>query len=708
MMEQDVARLVAPEGIAVVGASEDRYYARNVLRNLVTGGFDPQRIYPVNPKRETVAGLRCYPSLASIDGLVSLAIIVTRSQVVPAVIEQAGMAGIPAAIVFADGYAEQGRAGKQRQEELAAVAERAGVSVMGPNTMGFLAPPERTNAWASGEVDATLPSGGVGWVFQSSGMLNLVLSVAEQRLLGVRAAFSVGNEVTFDAADFIAFLADDPQTFVIGALIEGATRPRRLVEALQRARDTGKPVVMLKLGRSERARRSAVAHTGRMVSSGRAWDALLRRLGVVQVRDLDELLNTVSLFDRHGPSTRVRDATKPPGVAFMTISGGDCGLLCDLAEDVELPLTALSASTHRTLQELFDKPDLLGNPLDCENLHKEDFPRFSEAVDALLADDAVDILVARMNLPVEPSDSARRLYEYLAATTHKHGKLFVVLSRANEALSSGWYTFFSGLGVPFLPAYGPALRAMSHLAHWTLNRSRWSAPDAAVVPERTVELPEGRVATWDETQKWLEAAGVPYAPAVLVHDDADLPAAAAQLGFPVAAKLVSAALPHKSDIGGVRLGIRTEAQLIAVAVEFRQQAALRGITLEGIELQAMAHGAVEMIVGVTRDASLGPMIMLGLGGVFTEIAEDVTMTPVPLTEADAAALIDRLRGARLLRGYRGQPPADVSALREVLVSLSHYVADEGGGMVGMECNPVFVGQEGEGVVAVDALVMLSS
>jgi acetyltransferase len=448
-------------------------------------------------------------------------------------------------------------------------------------------------------------------------------------------------------------------------------------------------VVTLKIGRSERARRNAVAHTGRMASSGAAWQALLERAGAVLVRDLDELLETSALFGHR------RQVSGSGGLGIATISGGDCGLLADLCEELQVPLPEVGPDTRAELVRALEKDALVGNPLDCENLRREDRSRFDAAIDALCREPAFDLVAFRMQVDPQPSRSQRELYTDLLARAAAAGRMAAVLTRSAEPLDSAWFEFCEGLGVPFLPSYRTALASIGHFLRW---RARRSPPPGAVPEEMDESEPEARTLGWAETQAWLDQAGIAYAAARLAPTPDAAADAAAELGFPVALKIVSAGLAHKTESHGVRLGLASATEVRLAA----EQMAASHPQLEGFEVQRMAGQGVEMIVGMTRDPAVGPVMLVGTGGVLAELVADVALALPPLGAADALALIDRLRGSALLRGYRGGVPAAVPALARLLSGLSGFLVERGEDVLEIDLNPVIVTPEG--AIAVDAMV----
>jgi len=693
--------LLGAEGVAILGASEARHYARSVFKNLLLLGYPRDRIFPVNPKYRAVFGLRCYPSMAALPAPVPLVVVATHRDTVAGLVSDAASMGARAAVVLADGFAEQGMEGRKLQDELAAFCIERSLALLGPNTLGFVSPSSGLGVWAGGEL-APLRPGGVALVSQSSGTLNLLLGLAGHRHIGLQSAVSVGNEAVLDAAHFIDHFAEDAKVTAIAVFLETTARPAALARALRKAYGAGKAVIMLKVGRSDRARRNVVAHTGRLASSGPAWEALLERLGVVLVEDLDELVQTVSLFANRRP------LSGQGGLGICTISGGDCSLLSDLCERLAIPLPDVGPLTHDKLVAALEKPTLLGNPLDCENLQREDQQRFEASIDAFCQDPVFDVVAYRMNLEAGPTDALRALYRDLVRRARGAGKMPVVLTRAAEPLDSAWFRFFVDDQVAFLPSYRTALAAIGHLLRWArATQERAPLPFPSAVPEH-MDAAHGSVSTlpWTATRQWLREAGIPCAPARLAQTPQEAADLAMEIGFPVAAKLVSPALPHKSEANAVRLHLATSHQVVeacrAMAAELPKRHP--DAVLEGFELQTMMSGGIEMFLGMTRDEAVGPVLLVGVGGVWAEIVRDVLLAVPPVDHADCLALLRRLRVAPLLEGYRGSPPADVPALADLMATFSRFVVQRQDELQEMDLNPVVVLPEGKGAFALDALV----
>ncbi len=708
----DLRPLYEAESVAMIGASERMNYSRKLVENLAQVGFDMERFHPVNPRYPELFGRASYPSVLDVPDSVDLALIVTGAQTVAPILRQCAEKRVQAALVLTDGFAESGADGRVLQDQIAAIAREGGIRLVGPNCFGFLSPAHGLGVWA-GDLPTRLRDGNVAAVFQSSGMLNLFLTLAAERRVGFHLATSAGNQAVLSTGDYLWHAVGDPKVEAVVAVVESIVAPDRFVAALDRAAELAKPVVVLRVGRSERGRRNALAHTGNLAGSGAAWDALLRQKGAIVVEDIDELLEATVLFSAYRPSPR----TGPEGLGLVTISGGDCSLLCDLAEREGVMLPDLTPETRATLVAELDKPTLLGNPFDVENLQRQDEDAFYRCLDAFLADTAFAFAGARLNLPTTVSPAMRKAYEYLASAAPAHGKRPVFFSRASETLADAWLDLFEELRVPLLKEYRKGLRTLRRFVDYErFLRRRAAATETLPPPLPPTELAalramvadaEGRVLGYVATERLLDAYGIRSAPARLVDCAADARTAAGELGWPVALKVASPDIPHKSDVGALALDLASDDD-VASAFERVMENARRsvpGARIEGVVVQQMVGGVAETIVGLSIDPQLGPVLMFGLGGVFVEIMRDVAFRVGPLTPAEARDLVGEVRGAALLRGARGRPRADEEALVDTLVRVSRLGSDLRDVLAELDLNPIVVLPEGRGALVVDALAV---
>lgn len=687
----DLRPLLAAESVAIVGASDRNYYTRSVFDNLRALGFPLDKVVLVNPNRPDAFGVACVPRL---DRAVDVAVVATPKVTVPGVVRELAAAGVRSCVVLSDGFAESGPDGARLQADVAKAA--GSMLLVGPNTMGVIVPGARLGLW--GAPLPPLRDGPVATVFQSSGLTNLFVQVLAERRIGLHAAVSVGNEAGLRLADHLAALVEDPAVRVIVTFVEAMSDGRALWRVLERASEVGKAVVALRVGRSERGQRNVTAHTGNLATPGAVWDALFAQTGVVTVANVDELVETTALFARS-----VDVPLRAPGVALVTISGGDCTLLADLADRVGVPL--VEPRERGLLAEIVGKPGVPGDPLDVEDLLRTDADGFHRAVDVLARDEQVGILGVRLNLPDRPTAELRDGYRRVAAIAREHGTLPVFLSRASETLDPEWHALFDELGVAFVREYEKALRAIVALLglhrRRASRRPKWTVPrlrvrDHALAPGRRTPPGAGTLSHSDAVEL-LRAFEIPFAPTEAVTSADDAVTAAARLASPVALK---ADAPHKSDLGAVRLDLADEAAVRAAFDEVASRALGRPILV-----QRMERGVAECIVGISRDEQLGPVVAVGIGGVLVEVLNDVVLRLPPVSGEDAREMISELRGAALLEGARGRDRADVDALAELIVHVSE-LASEVPRIVALDLNPVVVRRQGDGVVAVDALVVV--
>ena len=472
--DQTLAPLFEAERLAIIGASERNHYAVNIFKNLQNMGFDSSGIVPINPGRPDVFGLKAYPSILEVPGDIPLAVIAVNNKAAVSVVEEAGKKGVKAGVIFADGFAEGGEAGSKLQQELTEAAKNAGIKLLGPNCMGFVSLRAKLGIWG-GELPKNLRAGNIGCVFQSSGMMNLLMMVGAKRGFGFHVCASGGNEIILNAADYLAYQAECPEVGVIATYIEAAPKePERFVAALDRAIANGKAVLVLRAGRTERAKRNVVAHTGQLAGSAAAWDAFFQQHGAVIVNDLDDLIDTTALF----AGAKIRPDKHERGVGLITISGGDCTLLCDIADQEGVVVPELSSETQKVLVESLDKPTLLGNPLDVEDLQRINAEGFDRCLEKFFQEPKIDMVGVRLNFPATITPASEKLYRRLAELSVANDKRVFALTRATEPIAEVWHERLNSLGLTFTGDYRKSLRALGRLRKNERERAigRFSPP----------------------------------------------------------------------------------------------------------------------------------------------------------------------------------------------------------------------------------------
>ncbi len=704
----DLAPLFHPRGVAVVGASERPGAGRQVLENLLQVGYTGE-IHPVNPRYDTVLGRSCWPSLeaaaesgATVD-LVAVAL--GRDQVLP-VMEQAAAIGARGAWVFASGFAEAGPEGKRLQEDLATLCLREDIALCGPNCVGFLRP--GSMAAYSAPFSADLPAGNVGVVAQSG---SVCLALANSgRGLGYGLLVSSGNEAVLDSTDYMGHMLEDESIDVVLAFIEQFRRPARLLEVARRAGELGKPLVVLKVGRSEVAQRAALTHTGALAGSHAVHDAVFQKYGIARVDDLDELVET-------GAALSALRGRRPQGprAGVITLSGGEIGLVGDLAAGTDLEFPPWSETTADALRGHLPPYAEVGNPLDAWGSGRID-QTYPGCMAAAAQDSAVDLLVVTLDMPLGLPDAQVEQFQVVAQAavevSQRNEKPVFVLSNVAGGFEARLRNVLEHGGVPVLQGTRAGLRAVHHAV---AQRRRLLPVEAATensAGRRGQELLPGlgERGALDEhaSKRFLASYGIPSPPERLCQDVEGAVKSAEELGYPVALKGLSAELSHKTEAGAVALGLQNTQELRAAYKEMMDRLSRRSdVKVEYVLVQKMVTGAVaETVVGVSRDRDFGPVVVFGTGGTLVELLGDRALAVPPISRQEAHEMVSNTLAGKLLGGFRGSPRGDIRALVETLCSVGQLAVDWQDRVQGLDINPLLVLREGQGVMAVDALVEL--
>ena len=694
----DLRPLLYPCSVAIVGASADpAKIGYRPLRFLLDQGFQG-RIFPVNPNSPSVQGLKAYPSLTALPEVPELAVIIVSAARVPEVLTEAGRLGVRAVLVISSGFAEVGPKGRALQEQVAAIARQYNIALCGPNTVGII---NGVNGLAATFSEALIRSetvpGNVGFVSQSGAFGTVIFALARERGIGLRTYVNSGNEACLEMADYIRYLAQDPEVRVIGGYIEGIRDGQRFLAA---AREADKPLVMVKVGRSERGRRAAASHTGSIAGQDSVYDAAFRQAGVLRARDESELLDWVDAFQV------ARVLPGGPRVAIVSMSGGAGVLLSDQLSEHGLLVPELAAGTVEQLQRILPPFASAINPVDLTGQFVSNASGLTECLRAIAADPGIDAVLAFVGLGWQASEAWVQGILDVATAGEKALVVIWPLGPA-EAIGS-----LRRGGVPVFSSPGRAVSALAAMARYAVHaRCRSEAAPAPAPAPDVPPLPATGGALAEHAAKaLLSTYGVSVARGGLATNPDAAVRIAAELGGPLVLKAQAAALQHKTEAGAVRLGVRGEAA-VREAFAAVQTAALHhqpGIRLDGVLVEEMVSDAVEVIVGVTRAPPFGQMLMFGLGGIFVEVMRDVTFRLVPLTLAEAQAMIREVRGFGLLAGARGRPPADLDALAAALVSISRLAHDLGDRLDELDVNPLMVLPAGRGVRVADALLVLRS
>lgn len=697
----DLSRFLDPRGVAVVGvSSEANRIGGQALRLLTDFGYGG-KIYPVNPKYPEVKGLRCYPDLTAVPQPCDVALIAVSAQHVVGAIEQCGQAGIPFALVLSSGFSEIGDEGRALQEKLVAAARKAGVRVNGPNCLGLLNLKDGARIGFGGTSQLTsLKPGPMAMVTQSGGFGFGVVATAAYFGVGCNYAISTGNEADLTLLDWVADLIERPEVEIVVAFMEGVNDGRRLIEIGERALDLGKPILAWKVGNTPVGSQAATSHSARLTAGYELYRAAFRRGGLVEIRDVDDLVDYSKAF-----LMRKRPAGNRVGV--LTLSGGAGVLLADRCVESGLELPALADATRAKLAKTLVSFASFNNPVDATaHGYNDNFASYGEAVRIVLEDPNIDQVVARV-----PRGKAARPWSE---------KLVKVLADSPKPLILNWptapddngdvLTWLEEQGVPCILGAGRAVQALAAITEFARKQRAWQQdgrrPCTRAIERQPLDLPAGAGTLGEHRSKQLLSRyGIPVVNERLLQPAEIEALAAAPLPFPLAVKIESADIPHKTEAGAVRLGIQDLASLKQAAREVVAAAKRHqpGARIDGVLLQEMAAG-VEVIAGAVNDPYFGPTIAFGLGGVYTELLKDVTHGFAPFDAQSARAMIAGIKGAALLTGYRGRPALDVDALADTLARLSLLVADHADRIAEIDVNPLFVRESG--VVAADALIVL--
>jgi acyl-CoA synthetase (NDP forming) len=686
-----------PRAIAVVGASDDPVkIGGRPLAFLLRHGY-AGRVFPVNPSRATVQGLPAFPTIAAIPEEVDLAIVVVPAERVLGSLDEAAAKGVRAAIVFSSGFAEVGAAGRAAQARLRALAERTGLRIIGPNCQGFAHLPSRLVAtFASPFLDAGLATGPIAMVSQSGAMAGMIYEMARAAGLGLNYWVSTGNEADVQAAEILGEVVEDPETRVALTYMEDVKDAARFRAALARAHRRGVPVFVLKSGRSAVGRRAASSHTGALAGEDAVYDAVFADWGAIRCADPAELLALPQAFLHYREAGR--------RVAILSNSGGLGVLSVDLCADLGLIPAEFTEATTAVLRAALPDFAAAANPVDLTAQMLTDPAMLSRVLPALEADPGVDAIVFQIALLGAATDLTRLVSDValIARDTPKVVAVSCPQRPVVEAFRAGGVLAFDDASV--------ALRSLACLARVTERRPRWlerttaaAAPLAASRPES--RAPQPFLNEW-ESQRLLAPFGLPLVDTVFVTAATAAPDAADQLGYPVVVKICSAALPHKSDVGGVALGLPDRAAVAEACrrIETEVRARAPGAPLEGFLVQRQARGALELALGVKTDPVFGPVVLVGSGGVLIEVLRDFRLLLPPIDAGAAEEALRALRIGGLWDGVRGSAPLDLPAAVDLLRRLGEAARGLASAASEIDLNPVLVGRRGEGATILDALV----
>ncbi len=688
--------LLNPASIAILGASADLNKVNGrTLRFLLEKGYRGN-IFPVNPKYETIAGLKCYPDVAALPEAPDLAVIaVPAAQVLPSVRELSRRGG-RAAVIFSSGFAEMGAAGRKLEDDVAAAARDAGIRLCGPNCLGLINAWEQVIATFGQFAEGPTPPGLVAFVTQSGAFGTAIAALARRRALGLGYFINTGNECDVDFVQMMHAVLDDERIRVGAGYLEGVRDGIGLKVLAEHALALGKPLTLTKVGRTAAGARAAASHTGALAGTDAVFDGIIRGLGITRARNEEHMLDIVEVLG----SARLPAGR---GLGIVTQSGGAGVLMADRAEEMGLLVPELAVPTREALQNVIPAFGTTGNPVDVTGQFVADPNLLLESMRIMMADPQVHVGIVWLQLMDAHVDRLIKIFNKIKEIINKPW-IVCWVAAPDAAL-----VHLREAGIPVLRGAEPAVDAVAALVRYAEARRHWlaDAPARAALQLPKLKLPKqpGVVSSLNG-QALLAACGVQTAAAKLAQTADEAVAAAQELGYPVVLKIESPDILHKTEAKGVALNLKDAdavraayAQLVANAKQYKADARIAGVLV-----QAMAQGEVELVIGLKRDPSFGPVVMVGLGGVLIEVFKDVVFRAAPVTENEALRMLDELKSKVVLDGVRGRPAVDKAALARMVSAVSRFGAAAGPRLAELDLNPVLAGPQG--ATAVDWLMVL--
>ena len=705
---KSIHAMLHPRNIVLVGATDKPgNYAERIWNNLIKYQYQGG-LYPVNAKRETIWGVPCYKDFASLPDKPDHVLVLVPARFAVQVVRDAAAAGARSATIVTSGFSElQDDESQRLAAELQQAIRETGLAVTGPNCLGNLSAGERLFTNIDDRV-VTMEAGPVAIAGQSGAIVMAIRQALEDRGVGVGYMVTTGNEAGLETPDLMAYFAADPSVRVIVVYLEGVRNTKVFRAACKAARAAGKPVIALKLGASEGGRAAAMAHTGALAGSIETFDAISTREGVIRVRGLDELIETTECFVH-------ADLPKADRLAAVSLSGGKRGLLIDAFSSAGLNFGPLSQNASDKLAKMLGPGSIVGNPLDAGFAAVVDPSVYMQSIKTMIDDPDTDIVIIDAELPKAPHELRERNLRIVNEMAQAASKPVIYIS----AMSIGFTEFTKGLRkslphIAVMQGLDRAVGAIKSLIDYASLRKEVpevvssSSASARAMLERMLKSAKGAALDEVASKKLLKAYGIPVSKEEIAQTAAEAVKIAKKIGFPVVAKVVSADILHKSDIGGVVLNINSTADVKKAFndITARVKKLKNKPKLEGILIAQQVKAELELVVGASLDAEMGPVVLFGTGGVDIELTKDVALAGAPLDEADARELISRTKAGVKLKGYRGKPALHEASAVKAIVGLSNLMADAGTRIASIDVNPFLINTKTG--VAVDGLIVLNN
>jgi len=705
---KSIHAMLHPRNVVLVGATDKPgNYAERIWNNLIKYEYRGG-LFPINAKREAIWGVTCYKDFASLPEKPDHVLVLVPARFAVQVIRDAAAAGARSATIVTSGFSELQDEDSQRlAAELQQAVRETGMAVTGPNCLGNLSAGENMFTNIDDRI-VTMEQGRVAIAGQSGAIVMAIRQALEDRGVGVGYMVTTGNEAGLETPDLMAYFAADPSIRVIVVYLEGVRNTKAFRDACKAARAAGKPVIALKLGASEGGRAAAMAHTGALAGSIETFDAISTREGVIRVRGLDELVETTECFVH---------AAVPKGdrLAAVTLSGGKRGLLLDAFYSAGLNFAPLKKDAHDKLAKMLGPGSIVGNPLDAGFAAVVDPSVYMQSIKIMIDDPDTDIVIIDAELPKAPHELRERNLRIVNEMAGQGGKPVIYIS----AMSIGFTEFTKGLrkslpNVTVMQGMDRAVTAIKSLIDYA--KLRKEVPDilssskasARATLEKTLKNANGAALDEVASKNLLKAYGIPISKEAIAQTAAEAVKIAKKIGFPVVAKVVSAEILHKSDIGGVVLNLNSAAEVKKAFndITARVKKLKNKPKLDGILIAQQVKADLELVVGASLDAEMGPVVLFGTGGVDIELLKDVALAGAPLDAAEAKALIARTKAGVKIKGYRGKLALHEPSVVKALVGLSNLIADAGNRIASIDVNPFLINPKTG--VAVDALIVLNN
>ena len=701
-----IARLLEPKSIAVIGATQDtRKIGGRLLNNLMRHGFRG-KVYPVNPKYPSIGDNKCFADIKSLPGVTDVALIAVPADGVARVLEDLGKNRITHAIVFSSGFSEAGKGGAERQNKLLDIVGKYGIAICGPNSVGVINFNEKTAMSFSQflEVPELVP-GRIGFISQSGALGGSLLNRAQDSGIGTSIFISSGNEAVLSSADYLEYLVEDKHTDAIVALIEDIKNAEKFIEVCQIALQKNKPIFIMKIGKTEAGKKAAASHTGSMAGSDEAYSAVFRYNGVIRLDDLDDLYVVASSFLKTPPPKGRR-------VGIITSTGGGGIILADKLEQAGMDIPSLSETSKEKLHTFLPSFASVRNPFDLTAQLINDPNLFRQSMDVFGKDRNFDSIVVATSM-VAGQLSAKRAH-YINEASEVLDKPVVTWWAAGSLSSSGISLLQQG-NVPFFSSAQQCVTTLTSLIQYQEFKKKWrERPPARAhrishfVQEREFQEilnTPSHVITEYKGKKLLSFYGIPITKEGVAGDVEEAKKIADEIGYPVAVKILSPKITHKTDAGGIVLDVRDEKSLEKA---FRQVIKSAGrhdpdAGAREVLIQEMVTDGIELIIGMKNDFRFGPLVMIGLGGIYTEVYKDFAMRPAPLNEIDAQEMLTEMKAFAMLVGARGKKKADLEIVKKTLVGVSTLALDLRYQLGEIDINPFVVFEDGRGAKVVDCL-----